>query len=326
MKWIGVMRTVLGVDAGGTSTRCVWLDETGRCLGVGRSGPGNPLSSGSDIALLSLSAAVGTALACSDEAAPELIMVTMAGGGSIEQGSVFDDLPQRLGLRAELRVSPDLLSAYCSGRADSPGYLLLAGTGAVAGRVEDGELTAISDGLGWLIGDEGSGFWIGREAVVAVARSMDGRGPQTSLAAEVAADFGWEFPSRGRRDVLGEVTALLEGVYQRRRPVELARFAPAVLRLADSDEVANDIVDRAAAALLRTWSSVRSEAAVGPTVLAGGVLSAPSPLRARVQAALDDTIVVTDGLAGAGLLALRALGVPSGEAQRTRIVASLASA
>lgn len=316
------MRTVLGIDAGGTSTRCVWLDETGRCLGFGRSGPGNPISAGGDAALLSLSSAVGEALASGAAAAsPVLIQITMAGGRAAEPGFAAE-LPRRVGLRADVHFAPDLLSAYLSGRAASPGYLLLAGTGAVAGRVEAGALAHISDGLGWLIGDEGSGFWLGREAVIAVARAVEGRGPGTRLTDGVFAELGLDVMDHLGRSAGS--TELLDAVYSGRRPVELARFAPAVLR-ADDDPVAADILDRAANALLATWRSVLSPSADGPTVLAGGVLSQASRLRDRVQAEVGDSVVVTDGLAGAGLLAMRALGVEADEAERERIVASLAA-
>ena len=179
--------THLGIDAGGTSTRAVVVDPDGHCLGHGRSGSGNPISSGPHVAAASLREAAEQALAAAGlpGSAVGSTSVAMAGGSRIaEDDEVAATIRGALvaaGVHASLAVEPDLLALYFSGTHEPSGYALVAGTGAAAVRVVEGEVVATCDGLGWLLGDGGSGFWIGREVVRAVCADLDGRGPSTAL-------------------------------------------------------------------------------------------------------------------------------------------------
>ena len=90
-------------------------------------------------------------------------------------------------------VESDLLAMFCAGSSDLDGHALVAGTGSAAIRVRGGEVEGVSDGSGWLLGDEGSGFWIGHHIVRAAVADLDGRGPWTGLAPARAG------PARHRR-------------------------------------------------------------------------------------------------------------------------------
>ena len=70
-----------------------------------------------------------------------------------------------------------------SGTSAPRGAVLIAGTGTIAAWIADGEVTHRIDGHGWLVGDDGSGFWLGRQAVRAVLAELDGRGEPTLLRA-----------------------------------------------------------------------------------------------------------------------------------------------
>src|SRR5205085_1278058 len=75
------------------------------------------------------------------------------------------------------------------GARDAPGIVIIAGTGSIVyGRNQRGE-AARAGGWGHLIGDEGSGYWIGREALAAVMRAEDGRGPSTRMTADILEFF-----------------------------------------------------------------------------------------------------------------------------------------
>ena len=87
-------------------------------------------------------------------------------------------------------VLTDLEIAFAAGTASADGVLLLAGTGAAARRFADGHLVVRCDGMGWLLGDKGSGVLIGTAALRAVASDLDGRGPATALAGAVQESLG----------------------------------------------------------------------------------------------------------------------------------------
>ncbi|MDR0285143.1 MAG: hypothetical protein LBI33_09680, partial [Propionibacteriaceae bacterium] len=201
---------------------------------------------------------------------------------------------------------------YCAGTPALDGYALVAGTGATGARIEGGEVAAVADGLGWLVGDVGSGFWIGHQVVRAAFAGLDGRGPRTALSERVLADLG--LAEDGRRDEFGRpwvMAPALRQVYAL-RPVEVSRFAH--LAFADDDPVAQGIVAAAASGLAATLATVADARVRGPLVLAGGVVSRHPRLVQTIAATCADTLPATDyltqsdGTTGAAVLALREAG------------------
>ncbi len=69
------------------------------------------------------------------------------------------------GLDVVPRVLSDAETAFASATAEPDGTVLVAGTGSIAGRIRDRRMTTTTGGYGWLLGDEGSAFWLGRQAV-----------------------------------------------------------------------------------------------------------------------------------------------------------------
>jgi glucosamine kinase len=308
------MLQLLGVDAGGTSTRAMLLRSDGSCLGVGRGGRGNPVSDGVQAAAAAIGTAVAGALAHGGGGDVAAVTLAMAGGSIAGDGPDWL-LPTLagLGVDAPARIEPDLLAMFCSGTHEHAGYGLVAGTGATAVRVRDGEVDRTSDGLGWLLGDTGSGFWIGHQVARAVATDLDGRGPSTTLTPAVLDALGIEAgttPDRlGRAPALGR---LVNAIYLG-SPLRLAALAP--LAFADpADAVANEIVSAAEAALAQTVLDIARADLTGPLVIGGGVAT-----QTRVREAVVDAVraggvtgpvhAVDDGLVGAGVLALRRAGV-----------------
>ncbi|SNS66900.1 BadF/BadG/BcrA/BcrD ATPase family protein [Streptosporangium subroseum] len=162
---------VLGLDVGGTSSRAVLLDASGRRVGYGRAAGGNPAAHGTEVAAANIGRALEPALRGIDPAQVAGAVIGMAGAGALER-TVFDLMWASAGLRPAPRLTGDLGIAFAAGTAEPCGTVLIAGTGAIAARIEDGEPTVIADGLGWLLGDEGSGFWLGREAARVAARAL----------------------------------------------------------------------------------------------------------------------------------------------------------
>ncbi|MEU2271646.1 BadF/BadG/BcrA/BcrD ATPase family protein [Streptomyces olindensis] len=197
----GAASLVIGIDAGGTRTRAVLATaEDGRPLGEGAAGPGNALT----VPGPQLTEHLAEALA---RAVPEPVrdrVVAVAGGFAGATDAAADEPGRRnalAALTAALRrlgidagpplVSSDIEAAFAGAPgAPADGLALVAGTGAVAMRITARRGTATVDGDGWLLGDDGSGFWIGRAAVRAALRMADGRGAATVLAAAVGRELG----------------------------------------------------------------------------------------------------------------------------------------
>ncbi|MFF2633166.1 N-acetylglucosamine kinase [Microbacterium sp. NPDC058021] len=134
-------------------------------------------------------------------------------------------------------LAHDSTTAFLGALGDARGAVVAAGTGVVTLAVGASRMARV-DGWGYLIGDAGSGYWIGREALDAVMRDYDGRGPATALRAE--AEKRW--PD------LSEAYIHLQSDDD--RVAVIASLAQAVAGLAESgDAVAADITRRAAGEL-----------------------------------------------------------------------------
>ena len=247
----------------------------------------------------------------------------MAGAGSPSVAAEVRARLAGLGLDAPLVFESDLLATYFSGTHQPDGYAVISGTGAGAIRVEDGRQVAVADGLGWLLGDEGSGFWIGHRVVRAALADLDGRGPATALTPLLLARLGVAAPSGAgdREPIIAVVRALYDGP-----PVRLADYARLVFEV-DGDRTADRILDDAAAALERTLTAVRSPTVSGPVVLGGGILGRGGQLVDRLVAARGaaEVHVVADGVLGVCVLALRRAGTDVDAAMFERLTTSLAA-
>jgi N-acetylglucosamine kinase-like BadF-type ATPase len=262
------------------------------------------------------------------------VVVSMAGGISTGQWPAFRAMLAGLGINQEPAMKSDLLGNFCSGTPELSGYVLDAGTGSGAVRIEDGVSSRTADGLGWLLGDAGSGFWIGSQAVRAAFADVDGRGPATRLTDLVFARLGLDFvrAGTGQNQTEGRPAVTLEGlrlIYEL-APIELSRFASAAFEAA-GDQVADAIVDRAIGQLAGTMRAVLRPEITGPVVLAGGVLTANRGFRDRLIERLRPDLPqatflpVADGMVGALMLALRQAGLEAGPERFDRLSRTLAA-
>ncbi len=303
-------RGLVAVDAGGTSTRAVVVHPAGRCLGYAVAGSGNPTAVGPETAAAAVVESVAGALRKAEAPGTtvRLVVLAMAGAGATSAAAEIRPRLAGIGVDVPLVFESDLLATYFSGTHRPDGYAVIAGTGAGAIRVEDGRQVAVADGLGWLLGDEGSGFWIGHRVVRAALADLDGRGPATALTPLTLARLRVPTPSRAgdREPILGAVRALYAGP-----PVRLADYARLAFEV-EGDPTADGILDDAAAALARTLTAVRSPTVSGPVVLGGGILGRGGRVADRLadSCGAEEVHAVTDGAVGACVLALRHAGTP----------------
>ena len=308
------MTMFVAIDAGGTNVRAVALDRSGWAYGYGRAGGGNPTAVGIADAVAAIAQAVQQALTGIGLAARGACtaVITMAGERSAAYVAQLSARLARLGVIG-IRLQPDLLGIFHAGTHQRDGYAVIAGTGSVAARVQNGQLDRVVGGRGWLLGDAGSGFWIGHRVARAVIAALDGQGPPTALTDRVLPALGLELPrSAGDRP---RVAAQFVSTVYASPPVRLADLAPLAFR-AYEDPVARDIVVAASAALAKLLSVVQVAELAGPvvgggSVLVQGLLGAPDDLRSLLVPLVVDAAVIPvgDGVVGAAVLALRGAGV-----------------
>ena len=260
--------TVLGIDAGGTKTVCLLADEDGRILSEARGSGANLQSAGELEVEKVLYHVMETALGERD-ATPAAICLGIAGVDRAEDAAVVRAIMRRIGRGSRVLVVNDALVALVAGAGSMPGIVVVSGTGSISyGRNALG-LAARAGGWGHVIGDEGSGYWIGRRAVMAVVRAADGRGPRTRLTDDVLKHFD-----------VGDAAGLIQVVYNRDVPRKsIATVGPVVQRARDAgDAVASHILERAAEELTLAAGSVATRLDMRgdefPFILAGGAFRA----------------------------------------------------
>ena len=244
---------LLGIDAGGSGTRAVVL-EAGRVTAQPDGPPMNALlTTGFIEQLQAIIAAVGP---------------TAAGVGlpGVHRTGQADEIGEQLSQRTgcPVHVTGDADPALCGAFAGAPGIVVIAGTGSAA-LGWDGERFAYAGGHGFVLGDEGSAYWIGRESVRAAVRFEEQTGGSELIYRIVTQATVPDL------DVLvGEVNA---------HPADrnrLAVLAPALTALAGHDPEADRIVRSAAEHLAALAESIRRRLGPLPVAGAGGVFRDPA--------------------------------------------------
>lgn len=286
------MNYFVGIDGGGTRTTAWLSDEKGKVLARAVAGPSNPLKVGikstqreilrvtRDV-LRQAHITVGlgggkrrTPTGRSATAATlEAICVGLAGTDqSLVHRKVLAWLRKAIPARHTLLTS-DAAIALRAAIANSPGIIVISGTGSIAYGRDDRGRVLRSGGWGAHLDDAGSGYDLGRKAIVAALRDHDGRGPWTQLTSRICKALK-----------LPDITQV---VLKKLTPMEVAALFPLVLEAARRrDAVARQLCDDAgrdlaelALALLRRLGWLRR---VIPLVYAGGVFRSSLRIRQAV--------------------------------------------
>ena len=228
---------VVGVDGGGTRTRAVVLNGP-TILGEGAAGPSNPLRVGVANGATAIREAVDKACAAALIHRDDLVAAGVGLAGIRRKDvrvRMHDVLVQTLGIKNIELVSDGDIALY--GATDGrPGVVVISGTGSIAVGMNRQGKRMSAGGWGPVAGDEGSGSWIARRALQAVARATDGRGPKTSLTQAACEFFQVATP-----DDLS--TAIYAPTITNDR---IAGFSKQVIQAArDGDEVAREILEDA---------------------------------------------------------------------------------
>ena len=259
-------RITIGVDAGGTRTVAAVMRDgqpAGRAEGSGGAiRPGRVL-----VASATIADVVRRALSDAGALRGQALVVGAAGAGRDLEATELQQALRAEGLADRVQVTSDSAIALEAAFEGTAGIVLSAGTGTIAFARDRAGAVHRAGGYGWQMGDEGSGYAIGRAALGAVSRAHDGRGAETRLtellgAATRSPDF----------DALVRWTATAG-------PPEVAALAGTVASAAsDGDSVAGAIIHYAAEELTQLVLSLRTRLGddAMPVALTGGLLANPA--------------------------------------------------
>ncbi len=300
------MAYVTGWDGGGTKTAVVYMGMDGAVMGRAVFGPLNPNGASYEQVAATVREAVagmkkmpGGLLGC------VCLQVGFAGASNPSARKLLEGAIREEGFLGELRLSGDH-ETMLYGAVGREGAVLISGTGSVAlGRNGKGE-TFRCGGWGYLIGDEGSGYAIGRDILKAVAKANDGCGPQTCLTDQVFTTLG-----------ISGMGELIRFVYDPNSDKSrIASLAPLLVEaLVKGDETANAIAGRAAEELALLAATVISRLSLEAESIAfsGSILTQMASVHQKVEAELKSRFPLLsfieprqDAAVGAAAMALEA--------------------
>lgn len=230
-------RYLLGVDGGATKTLAAVLDLDSRELHLGHAGPSNEDAVGAEAAVAALLEAADHALEGAAIDAGALAGAVLAVAGT-DTASIVREVHSARPLGWV--VVNDVVGAWATATGAGPGAAVISGTGSnVFGVGRDGRAWR-AGGWGHLLGDEGSGYWLGVQSIKAALRDRESSGPRTALSEAAPAFFG-----------ASSVEALASLVYSKPlSKAEIAAFAIETARHAEAgDAVAHELFRRGAAEL-----------------------------------------------------------------------------
>ncbi|MFN2571301.1 MAG: N-acetylglucosamine kinase [Gemmatimonadales bacterium] len=267
---------LLGIDCGGSHTAVVVGDARGQVLARAE-GPGSAMRPGGAerSAAVILDVARRAALQAGVTLPATIALVGAAGAGRAPEQEALAKAIGATGVAERVDVRGDIEIALAAAFGDAPGILVNAGTGSIAyARVADGRLHR-AGGHGWQLGDEGGGYWLGRRALAAAARSRDGLEESSTLLERLLVALGLQ----NFDDLIRWTATATSG--------QVAALAPHVLNAArEGETVAQRIIEEAAAELSRLVRVLTQHFGETDAIMlatAGGLLRPGSPLLAALR-------------------------------------------
>src|SRR5438874_8305487 len=301
------VKLFLAVDTGGTKTSACLVDfsesKGSRVIGRGRSSAGNPFSVGFAEATRAINSAIEQARDESPQAGGRIarLMLSIAGAANKQMSEQFVRWARETKQAEQIAIVSDALPILAGGTPNCCGIAIIAGTGSSAfGRTADGRMKRCG-GWGYLLGDEGSGYSIGRSALSHALRDLE-------------SDTVWRPDSLTEAVVrmLGvkSVMDLTKAVYTSGDPRSfIAALARVVVAEGEKGEAkAEAILDGAATELAelvaRTVDVLELNRASVPLAIGGGLLVSSKRLRDQLREWLRrfkltcEATVVTEPLDG----------------------------
>ena len=226
---------VIGVDGGGTKTEFVLLDFSGNIIGRERGESTNYQVVGGEKLKQELIDCFSRLLNSTNVSSNKIeqIFLGLAGAGRESDRKEIVALFRDTDFSEKITVDSDAMVALAGAFGTRPGIIIISGTGAICfGKNSEGRVVR-AGGWGYLLGDEGSGYFIGREAIIAALKDLDGRGEKTKLRKKLEEHFE-----------LSSIDQIIPQVYQNRIDrVAIANLAPIVFEQTNQgDTIAEEII------------------------------------------------------------------------------------
>ena len=308
------MAFYLGIDGGGSKTAALVTDESGTPRGRGLAGGSNHLRVGLETATRNIERAVNIALVESGIAIREIeyAYCGIAGSDHPEHHERVVDSLKTFFPRGNFIVDTDARIALTGAVGFGSGIVIIAGTGSVAfGRNDRGDEFR-AGGWGPILGDEGSGYAIGRDGLIAVLRAHDGRGSKTAITDLLCREHGMCDPADLPRHIYAATT----------HADDIARYGKMVMECAAAgDPLAQEIIHRAAFALAECVAAVARRLNITgesfPVAYVGGAFFAGdqlvTPMRNAINSVAPRAQLITPlhtPVEGAAMMAIRAARAP----------------
>ena len=317
---------VIGADGGGTKTDMVLMSHQGYIKGRVQGGCSNYQAIGGEklkiVLLMEIEKLIKVAQIQESQITRFLFGLAGAGRQSDREAvqALFDDTRYS----GRIHIESDARVALAGAFGNRPGIILIAGTGAICfGMHADGQMER-SGGWGYLLGDEGGGYYLGREAIVAALKDYDGRGEKTSLRSII----------ENRYDIRS-IDTLIPMIYQEEIDrTDIAGLAPLVFQAAISgDSVAKLIVENSGRELGLLLQSVyvrmQNEGETLPVALIGSIFIQKEVLLPVLREGLGGIVSKLhfqdpefDPALGAAMLALELADIPTTPEIREHMKAS----
>ncbi len=224
------MNYLIGMDGGGTKTTCIITDKENKVLFECTGGPSNFLMLGTETVtetLLSLINQCTEHLHISNDEISAIVIGTTGAGRRSDAEKLEQDFIKFAGFKGTgfkvFRVESDARAALEGAFTGKPGSILIAGTGSIMFGKDSGDIIHRVGGFGRFLGDEGSGYVLGKKGLMAVSKDFDGRGEKTIISGLVKERFNINSPE-----------LLITEIYKNN--FDIASAAPLVIEAAEKGD------------------------------------------------------------------------------------------
>lgn len=257
---------ILCMDIGKTKTLAIVLDYNGNILGKCSTGPSGMWLK-EEVVIKNVKEAIEKCLSISNIKLEDIDLISIS-WADLDTPKDWENawkVVEKIGIeKNKVLIEHDAVAAYYAITWGEPGAAVIAGTGSIAFGVNSRGQCMRSSGWGWIVGDEGSAYWIAVKALNAVSKAYDGRGRETLLSKMIMEYFNVE----NELDILHKIYKELNG-----DPTEISKLAKIVDKAAcEGDDVAREILEEAGNELaLAIACIVKRLGMEGERIIVGGL-------------------------------------------------------